>query len=161
MELYRRHIINRLLFFRVLLVILVLIGADAFYRDFTLIGYGAILLIFFIAWIRVTGLHIYHDHVSIERYYFFGCLRVRWNSDKNDKNSVHLVRRFEDLALTPTDTLADIIIPFFPAEAKFQGVVISYKMKSGIMRRVQVAVKDHEYNILLSRFPVNNVIPLL
>jgi len=152
MEIYSRHIINRLWFLRFLFIILLFISIDSFSGNFQATGYVSVVVLIFTGLIRVSGLTIYHDSVKIERFYFFGCIPVRWLSDKNQKNAVRLVNKYEEIAITPSETLADLVIPFLPVEGKIQGVMIEYHSARGIKKSVLTSVNDKEYKILLSQF---------
>jgi len=152
MEIYSRHIITRLLLLRFLFLILLFISIDSFFRDLTATGYLSAVILIFSGLIRVTGLTVYHDSVKIERYYFFGCIPVRWVSDKNQKNAVQLINRYEDIQISATETLADLVIPFIPVEGKVQGVLIEYKTTKAGTRSMQTSINDMEYRILTSTF---------
>ena len=59
------------------------------------------------------------------------------------------------MPLTPTDTLADLVLPFFPIEVKYQGVVIKYTNAKGNTKSVTISVNNGEYEILARQF--NNI----
>ena len=115
-------------------------------------GYVSAVVLIFSGLIRVTGLTVYHDSVKIERYYFFGCIPVRCLSDKNQKNGVRLINKYEEIVITPSETLADLVIPFLPLEGKVQGILIEYKLAKGGTRSIQASINDEEYDILVSTF---------
>lgn len=152
MEIYTRHITNKLWLFRSFFLILLFICIDSFSKDLSTPGYFSAIILIFAGFIRITGLIVYPDAVKIERYYFFGYIPVRWLSDKNNKKSIRLIRQYEEIPLTPTETLADLVIPFFPVEAKIQGIQIEFNNPKGKTTSIQVPISNKEYDLIRSRF---------
>lgn len=161
MEIYTRHITAKLRILRLLPVMLLLTSLYSFSNSHAVMGYACFLAVIFAGFIRVTGLTIYYDSVQIERYYLFGFIPVKWLSDKNDKNSVRLFDKFESMSAPSSDTLADIILPFFPAEAKFRGILLKYKTPDGSTRSIYTSLNSKEYNILAPKFTEDNTIAVI
>jgi hypothetical protein len=150
---YRRQIGIKLLLLRGSLVLLGGLSWLSFYEEKSNLGYFLAVALFFMAFIKVTGLRITKERIRVVRYIIYGLVPLRMELTKGDASTrLDLMDETGANSLTQIGEPVELIFVFFPIKAKFRGMWLVNNPPGRRERQMAVTLNAQEYEMIETRF---------
>ena len=154
MYIYKRNITLKLILFRLLFILGLLLCIYLFKNALNDYGFVLAFLMSICSVIPFTGLKIEEHSFTIKQYYCFGFISRTWTFIKGD----HITLQPFDLEISDagylnTNTAWDFITSLYPiVKVEVKRFVIKSKDATEELSQIKMKLSDEEYNLLQTNF---------